>query len=91
MGEAGGGLLGNMTERTLHGDTGQTSPPAFAAPYLHGLSRSLFVFCFERDPHGLSHPFQTAKLLQKVQCRFLERKVPRDFRDIKKNWLLEIE
>jgi hypothetical protein len=21
------------------------------------------LFCFERDPHGLSHPFQTAKVL----------------------------
>jgi cob(I)alamin adenosyltransferase len=35
-------------------------------PYLHSLSRILFVFCFERDPHGLSHPFQKAKLLNSV-------------------------
>jgi len=24
------------------------------------------LFCFERDPHGLSHPFQTAKVLRKL-------------------------
>jgi len=30
-----------------------------------GVASSLF--CFERDPHGLSHPFQKAKLLRNVQ------------------------
>ena len=34
MGEAGGGLLGNLPAKTLHGGAGETSPPAFAAPYL---------------------------------------------------------
>jgi hypothetical protein len=63
MGEAGGGLLGNLPAKTLHEGAGETSPPAFAAPYLPSLSRILFVFCFQRDPHGLSHPFQKAKLL----------------------------
>jgi hypothetical protein len=29
--------------------------------------------------------------IKKVQCRFLKPKVPRDFRDIEKNWLLEIK
>jgi hypothetical protein len=66
MGEAGGGLLGNLPSKTLHGGTGETSPPAFAAPYLLDLSRSLFVFCFERDPRDLySLPFQKGKMLRK--------------------------
>ena len=52
MGEAGGGLLGNLPAKTLHGGAGETSPSAFAAPYLRSISRSLFVFCFERDPRG---------------------------------------
>jgi hypothetical protein len=65
MGEAGGGILGNLPSKTLNGDAGDTSPPAFAAPYLHNLSRPLFVFCFERDPHDLFlSPFQKAKMLR---------------------------
>jgi hypothetical protein len=64
MGEAGGGLPRELPSKTLHGGAGETSPPAFAAPYLHSLSRILFVFCFERDSHGLSHPFQKTKLLR---------------------------
>src|SRR5512136_151292 len=63
MGEAGGGLPGNLPTKTLHGGAGETSPPAFAASYLRSFSRSLFVFCFEGDPHGLSRAFQKAKLL----------------------------
>jgi len=46
MGEAGGGLLGNLPAKILHGGAGETSPPAFAAPYLRSISRSLFVFSF---------------------------------------------
>jgi hypothetical protein len=40
--------------------------PAFVAPCPRRISRSLFVFCFEKDPpHGLySLPFQKAKVLQ---------------------------
>jgi hypothetical protein len=53
MGEAGGGLLENLPSKTLHGSAGETSPPAFAAAYLRDISRSIFVFCFERDPHDL--------------------------------------
>jgi len=46
MGEAGGGLPGNSPRHTQLAGAGDTSPPAFAAPYLRGLSRTLFVFCF---------------------------------------------
>jgi len=46
MGEAGGGLPGNSPAKTVHGGSGETSPPAFAAPYLRSSSRILFVFCF---------------------------------------------
>jgi len=46
MGEAGGGLPGDLPAKTLHGGDGETSPPAFAAPYLQSLSRILFVFLF---------------------------------------------
>jgi len=53
MGEAGGGLPGKSPDKTLLAGAGETSPPAFAAPCLRGFSRLLFVFCFERDPHGL--------------------------------------
>jgi len=38
MGEAGGGLLGNLPAKTLHGGAGETSPPAFAVPYLRNVS-----------------------------------------------------
>jgi hypothetical protein len=69
MGEAGGGVPGNSPCNTQLAGAGQASPPAFAAPYLQSLSRTLFVFCFWRDPHGLSHPFQRAKLLQSVLLR----------------------
>jgi len=70
MGEAGGGLLGNWPAKILHGRAGETSPPAFAAPYLRNISRSIFVFCFERDPQGLySLPFQKAKVIQKHEKR----------------------
>jgi hypothetical protein len=61
MGEAGGGLLGNLPAKILHGGTGETSPPAFAASYLRSISRSLFVFCFERDPHGVSQKHSISK------------------------------
>jgi hypothetical protein len=65
MGEAGGEGMGNLPAKILHGGAGETSPPAFAAPCLRLISRSLFVFCFERDPRGLySLPFQKAKVLQ---------------------------
>jgi len=46
MGEAGGGLPGNLPSKIMQAGTGETSPPAFAAPYLRGFSRTLFVFCF---------------------------------------------
>jgi len=46
MGEAGGGLPGNSPSKILPAGAGETSPPAFAAPCLHSLSRTLFVFCF---------------------------------------------
>jgi len=46
MGEAGGGLLGNLPRPTQLAGAGETSPPAFAAPDLQSLSRTLFVFCF---------------------------------------------
>jgi len=46
MGEAGGGLQGNSPSAIRQAGAGETSPPAFAAPYLHSLSRLLFVFCF---------------------------------------------
>jgi hypothetical protein len=64
MGEARGGLLGNVPAEILHGGTGETSPPAFAVSYLRSMSRSLYVFFFERDPHGLLLLlFQKAKRL----------------------------
>jgi len=64
MGEAGGGLPGNSPDKTPYAGVGETSPPAFAAPYLHSIPRSLFVFCFERDLHGLFLlQFQKAKVL----------------------------
>jgi hypothetical protein len=53
MGEAGGRLPENSPSETLLAGAGETSPPAFAAAYLHNLSRILFVFGFERVPHGL--------------------------------------
>jgi hypothetical protein len=46
MGEAGGGIPGNWSRDTQLAGAGETSPPAFAAPYLQSLSRTLFVFCF---------------------------------------------
>jgi len=46
MGETGGGLPGNSPRNTQLAGAGETSPPAFAATYLQGLSRTLFVFCF---------------------------------------------
>jgi hypothetical protein len=46
MGEAGGELPGISPSNTLLAGAGETSPPAFAAPYLLGLSCILFVFCF---------------------------------------------
>jgi hypothetical protein len=46
MGEAGGGLPGNSPHHTQLAGGGETSPPAFAAPYRQSLSRTLFVFCF---------------------------------------------
>jgi hypothetical protein len=61
MGEAGGEGMGNLPAKILHGVAGETSPPAFAAPYLRRISRSLFVFCFERDPHGLSQKHSISK------------------------------
>jgi hypothetical protein len=52
---------------------GETSPPAFAASYLRRSSRTLFVFSFERDPHGLFlGRFQKARLLS---CKFLAKQV----------------
>jgi len=45
-GEAGGGLPGNSPRHPQLAGAGETSPPAFAAPYLQSLSRTLFVFCF---------------------------------------------
>jgi hypothetical protein len=68
MGEACGGLTGNLPGKLLHGGTCEISPPAFATPWLHALSRVLFVFYFERDLHGLFLClFQKAKLLQMLQ------------------------
>ena len=50
---------------TLHGGTDEPSPPVLTAPYLHSLSRSVFVFCFERDLHDLiSLPFQKVEMLR---------------------------
>jgi len=46
MGEAGGGLPGNSPRHPQLAGAGETSPPAFAAPCLQSLSRTLFVFCF---------------------------------------------
>src|SRR5512136_939615 len=63
MGEAGGRLPGCLPAKILHGCAGETSPPAFAAPYLRSTSRSLFVFYFERDPHGLSQKHAISKKL----------------------------
>jgi hypothetical protein len=73
MGEAGGGLPENSPCHTELAGAGEISPPAFAAPYLQSLSRTLFVFCFWRDSHGLRHPFQRAKLLRFsfIRNRFL--------------------
>ena len=65
MGEAGGGLPRNLPSKTLHGGAGESSPPAFAAPFLRSLSRMLFVFCFERDPHGLFYDY-----FKKLNCCF---------------------
>jgi hypothetical protein len=71
MGEAGGGLLKNLPYETLYEGAGETSPPAFAAPYLHNLSRILFVFYFKRDSHGLFRLlFQKAKLLLGLKGSF---------------------
>jgi hypothetical protein len=46
MGEAGGGLPENSPSAILQAGAGEASPPAFAAPFLASLSRTLFVFCF---------------------------------------------
>jgi hypothetical protein len=57
--------VGNLPAKMVHRGAGGTSPPAFAALYLRSISRSLFVFCFERDPHGLhSLPLEKAKVLR---------------------------
>jgi hypothetical protein len=61
MGEAGGEGMGNLPAKILHGVADENSPPAFAAPCLRRMSRSLFVFCFERDPHGLSQKHSISK------------------------------
>jgi hypothetical protein len=61
MDEAGGESRRNLPVKILHGGNGETSPPAFAAPCLPGISRSLFVFFFERDPHGLSQKHSISK------------------------------
>jgi len=45
MGEAGGGLPGNSPRNTQLAGADETSPPAFAVPYLQSLSLTLFVFC----------------------------------------------
>ena len=56
--------LPGMTTEDLHGGERRSAPPA-SLPPLHGHPRSLFVFCFERDPHDLcSWPFQKAKMLR---------------------------
>ena len=46
MGEAGGGPLGILPSKTMHGGAGETSPPAFAAPYLHSLFPITLRFLF---------------------------------------------
>jgi len=46
MGEAGGGLPENSPRHPWLAGASDTTPPAFAAPYLQSLSRILFVFCF---------------------------------------------
>jgi hypothetical protein len=62
--------MGNLPAKILHGGARETSPPAFAAPCLRLISRSLFVFCFQRDPRGLySLPFQKAKVLLGLSTR----------------------
>jgi hypothetical protein len=68
MDEAGGGLLENSPCKTLLADAGEASPPAFAALNLHSRPRLLFVFCFERDLHGLFlRLFQKVELLRKIE------------------------
>jgi hypothetical protein len=69
MGEAGGEGMGNLPAKILHGGAGETSPPAFAASCLRRMSRSLFVFCFERDPMASAKntQFQKAKVLRKTE------------------------
>jgi FixJ family two-component response regulator len=69
MGEAGGERTGNLPAKILHGVAGETSPPAFAAPCLPCISRLLFVFCFDRDPHGLSREKFNFKRLTCYQRR----------------------
>ena len=45
----------------------QTSLVRLAAPHVHGLPRSLFVLCFERDPHDLClWRFQKAKMTRRI-------------------------
>jgi hypothetical protein len=50
VGQAGGGLIGNSHARPNMGMTDVTAPPAFAAAFLRGLSRSLFVSSFLKRP-----------------------------------------
>jgi hypothetical protein len=46
MGEAGGGIPGNSHARRNMEMTDAAAPPAFAAPFLRSLARSLFVSSF---------------------------------------------
>jgi len=46
MGEAGGGLPEDSPRYTQLAGAGEASPPAFAAPCLQSLPRTLFVFRF---------------------------------------------
>jgi hypothetical protein len=61
MGEAGGEGMGSLPAKILHGGAGEPLPPAFTAPCLRRISRSLFVFCFEKDSHGLSEKYSISK------------------------------
>ena len=54
MGEAGGGLLGNLPAKSLHGGAGETSPPAFAAPYLIILPDQSSFSVFRGTPMAFS-------------------------------------
>jgi hypothetical protein len=70
MGEAGGGLPENSPTNTQLTGAGETSPPAFATPYLRSLSLTPFVSVLKETPMALfCKYFKKAKLLHFIEFR----------------------